>query len=64
MFFVQDEGIFGRISGVRHSWSPTGIRPNTPRQIVRKYLYAYAAVCPNTGEMVSLVLPRAGNKNW
>jgi len=62
MFFAQDEGIFGRISGVRRSWSPTGIRPKAPRQIVRKYLYAYAAVCPNSGEMVSLVLPRADSE--
>lgn len=35
------------------------MRPTVPCQIVREYTYAYAAVCPQDGKMVSLVLPYA-----
>jgi putative transposase len=30
-----------------------------PRQIVREYLYVYAAVCPDLGRMTALLLPWA-----
>lgn len=56
---AQDEGRFGRISDPRRCWAPKGIRPRAPRQIVREYLYAYAAVCPALGQMTSLLLPYA-----
>lgn len=59
---AQDEGRFGRISGVKKSWAPKGIRPFVPRQIIRKYTYAYSAVCPNTGEMTSLILPHGNTQ--
>jgi transposase len=54
---AQDEARFGRISGAKRSWAPHRIRPLAPRQIVRKYTYAYSAVCPSMGKMTSLILP-------
>jgi hypothetical protein len=56
---AQDEGRFGRINSVKKAWAPPGLRPRAPRQIVRQYLYAYAAVCPKKGKMTSLILPYA-----
>jgi hypothetical protein len=59
LLFAQDEGRFGRISDVRRAWSPVGIRPHAPRQIIRKYLCVFTAVCPALGKMTSLILPWA-----
>jgi len=56
---VQDEGRFGRINDVRKAWAPPGVRPVSPRQIVREYIYVFSAVCPELGKMSSLILPRA-----
>jgi len=56
---AQDEGCFGRISRAKRCWAPPGIRPPAPAQVVREYMYAYAAVAPTQGQMVSLVLPEA-----
>jgi hypothetical protein len=56
---VQDEGRFGRISEARRAWAPPGIRPVAPKQIVREYIYVFAAVCPELGKLSSLILPRA-----
>ena len=55
----QDEGRFGRISDCRYCWAPKGVRPKTPRQIVRTFLYVYAAVCMALGKITSLILPYA-----
>jgi hypothetical protein len=55
----QDEGRFGRISDCRYCWAPKGMRPKAPRQIVRTFLYVYAAVCAALGKMTSLILPYA-----
>ena len=52
-----DEGRFGRISDPRKCWAPEGIRPDVPRQIVREYDYAFAAVSPQDGILDSLILP-------
>jgi DDE superfamily endonuclease len=35
------------------------VRPHVPAQIVREYIYAYTAVAPTLGQMVSLILPEA-----
>jgi len=59
LIFAQDEGRFGRISDTRRAWAPSGVRPIAPRQIVRKYLYVFTAVCPELGKMTSLILPMA-----
>ena len=54
---AQDEACFGRICISRRSWAPKHIRPLTPRQIVREYIYVYAVVAPKEGKMTSLILP-------
>lgn len=33
------------------------MRPVVPQQVIREYVYAYAAVAPRTGEVDSLILP-------
>ena len=58
----QDEGRFGRINKPKRCWCRKGIRPSVPCQIIREYTYAYAAVSPVDGEMVSLVLPYANSE--
>ncbi len=35
------------------------MRPLAPRQVIREYIYVFAAVCPEIGRMSSLILPRA-----
>lgn len=57
LIMAQDEGCFGRISRAKRCWAPPGVRPHAPTQVVREYLYAYAAVAPALGQMVSLILP-------
>ena len=56
---VQDEGCFGRISRPQRCWAPPGIRPSAPAQVVREYMYVYAAVAPQKGLLTSLILPEA-----
>jgi hypothetical protein len=53
----QDEGRFGRISDGRNCWAPLPLRPSIGSQIVREYVYAYVAVCPQDGQMTSMILP-------
>lgn len=54
---AQDEGCFGRISRAKRCWAPPGVRPHVPSQVVRDYVYAYCAVAPAQGQMISLILP-------
>jgi transposase len=42
-------------------WSPPGIRPSAPTQIVRQAIYAFAAIAPKTGKTTSLILPTANS---
>lgn len=53
----QDEGRFGRINMPRKCWAPAGVRPSVGSQCVRESTYAFVAVSPGDGKMVSLVLP-------
>jgi putative transposase len=53
----QDEAGFGRINKPKRCWCPKGYRPAVPCQHIREYTYAYAAVSPHDGQMVSLILP-------
>lgn len=53
----QDEARFGRINDPRQCWAQKGIRPVTPKQIIREYTYLYGAFCPEDGSMDSLILP-------
>ena len=62
LLFAQDEARFGRISISRASWAPKGIRPRSPRQVIRKFVYAYTAVCPALGKMTSLILPTVNSE--
>jgi transposase len=57
LIMAQDEGRFGRLSAIRRAWAPEHVRPLVPSQIVREYVYAYAAVAPEDGKMTFLVLP-------
>ena len=57
LIMAQDEGRFGRVNTIKRAWAPKGLRPHSPRQIVREYVYAYAAVAPKDGKMTFLVLP-------
>jgi len=56
---AQDEGCFGRISMPQRCWAPPKVRPQVARQVVREYVYVYSAVAPLSGQMTSLLLPRA-----
>jgi transposase len=58
----QDEGRFGRISDPRRCWSPPGIRPEVPVQVVRESTFVFAAVSPHDGTMDSLILPEANTE--
>jgi len=53
----QDEARFGRINDPRRCWAPPGVRPEVGMQIVREYTYAFGAVSPHDGALVSLILP-------
>ena len=59
---VQDEARFGRITQPVRCWAPAGMRPCTPQQIVRQAIYAFAAVDPKSGKMISLILPTANTE--
>jgi hypothetical protein len=56
---AQDEGRFGRISRPRACWAPPGVRPTAPSQLVREFVQVFAAVAPQTGELLCLILPTA-----
>jgi len=53
----MDEARFGRINRPVACWAPSGMRPIVDCQVVREYLYAYSAICPQDGGLISLVLP-------
>jgi transposase len=53
----EDEARFGRMREPRRAWVPAGVRPLVGSRIEREYSYAYAAVSPHDGALVSLVLP-------
>jgi transposase len=55
--WFEDEARFGRMTDPRRAWAPPGVRSLVPRRIEREYGYAYAAVAPHEGALVSLVLP-------
>src|SRR5215469_7063256 len=59
---AQDEGRFGRISRPKRCWTPPGLRPLVPSQVVRESMYVFAAFAPSLGRLVSLVLPTANTE--
>ena len=46
-----------RINHPKRCWAPPGIRPESSAQLVREYMYVYAAVSPHDGVLDSLILP-------
>lgn len=59
---TEDEGRFGRIDRPRRCWAPKPIRPQVPRQMVREFVYVFAAVCAQLGRLTALILPRANTE--
>ena len=55
----EDEARFGGMIEPRRAWTPPDLRPLVATRIEREYGYAYAAVSPHDGALVSLVLPEA-----
>lgn len=55
--FFQDEARFGRINKTSKCWTPPNQRAVIGQQIIREYTHAFSAVCPETGENFSLILP-------
>jgi hypothetical protein len=39
--------------------APPGVRPTAPSQLVREFVQVFAAVAPQTGELISLIGPVA-----
>ncbi len=62
LIMAQDEGRFGRISRPRRCWTPPGVRPLVPSQVVCEAAYVFAAVAPSLGKMCSLILPTANTE--
>lgn len=59
---AEDEGRFGRSDRPRRCWAPKPLRPTVPRQIVREFVYVFAAVCARLGRLTSLILPAANTE--
>lgn len=55
--FFEDEARFGRINNLTKCWVPQKARAEIEKQIIREYTYAYSAVCPQTGEVYSIISP-------
>lgn len=55
----EDEARFGRCQDPRRCWAPPGVRPRVASPFIRESVYAYAAISPHDGTLVSLVLPVA-----
>lgn len=53
----MDEARFGRMSQACRCWAPMGFRPLIPQQLIREFIYVYAAVSPFDGDIDALVLP-------
>lgn len=57
LVFFEDEARFGRLSREMACWVRADMVPSVPRQMIREYLYAYAALCPQTGDCYSMISP-------
>jgi hypothetical protein len=53
----QYEGRFGLLGTPCRCWAPRHFRPVVGARLLRKYLYAFAAVSPHDGVLDSLILP-------
>ncbi len=59
VIMAEDAECFGRLDRPRRCWVPKPLRPIVPRQIVREFVYVFAAVCAQLGRLTSLILPTA-----
>jgi len=59
---AQDEGRFGRIDRPRRCWAPQPVRPHVPCQVIREFVYVFAAVCAPLGRLTALLLPTANTQ--
>ena len=55
--FFQDESRFGLMTQTGRVWALKGQRPEIFYRMTREYLALFSSVCPQTGEMSSLVSP-------
>lgn len=62
MLYFQDEGRFGRINTIQKCWCRKGVIPTVTQQLIREYTYVFNAVCPETGNTCSLIMPRADSE--
>jgi putative transposase len=62
LIMAEDESRFGRIDRPRRCWAPKPLRPTVPRQVVREFVYVFAAVCAHLGRLTSLILPTANTE--
>ena len=60
--YYQDEARFGRINTVQKCWCMKGIIPSVKQQQIREYSYLFTAVCPQTGNTCSLIMPVANTE--
>jgi len=56
---LEDEARFGRMSDPIRCWAPPGCRPEVATHRVREYTHVFGSVCPQDGELISLILPHA-----
>jgi len=55
--FFQDESRFGLMTQAGRRWARKGKRPEMLYRQTRQYLALFGSVCPETGEMSSLISP-------
>lgn len=55
--FFQDESRFGLMTQPGRRWARRGERPLIPYRMTREYLALFSSVCPQTGEISSLISP-------
>lgn len=55
--FYEDEARFGQQGTLTRVWARKGSRPQALQQIGYEYLYLLAAVCPQTGDNVAMIVP-------
>ena len=59
---AEAEGRLGRSDRPRRCWAPQPLRPTVPRQVVREFVYVFAAVCAQLGRLTALLLPLANTE--
>jgi hypothetical protein len=60
--FFQDEARFGRMNNLSRCWSPPSGRALVNREIIREFSYSFCSVCPETGELYSMILPQCNTE--